>query len=150
MERSSSTPSLRDRPCARITCRVRVSQHVEAFCSGCSQRCSNPGKPGPTSHPRHARLLGGTSTCPKPTPENHFEARVRTHTFDVANLGDAVGIREISDRLGYPEAVVRRWLKRGVLPDPAVMLAGSPVWEWAEVLRWAHAAGRDDRLTWLP
>jgi hypothetical protein len=51
----------------------------------------------------------------------------------VASLGDAVGMRAISDRLGYPEAIVRLWRKRGVVPDPAVMLPGAPVWEWADV-----------------
>jgi predicted DNA-binding transcriptional regulator AlpA len=74
---------------------------------------------------------------------------VRTHTVDVATFRDAVGMREISDRLGYPEATIRLWRKTGVLPDPAVMRSRSPIWEWAEVLRWAHAAGRDDRLLWL-
>jgi hypothetical protein len=76
-------------------------------------------------------------------------ARLRTHTFDVARFRDAVGMREISDRLGYPEATIRLWRKRGILPDPAVMQSGSPIWEWIDVLRWAHATGRDNRSTWL-
>ena len=91
-----------------------------------------------------------SAAYPPTEPRTHVEARVRIHTFVVANVGDAVGIRGISDKLGYPEAIVRLWRKRGVLPYPAAILAGSPVWEWAEVLRWAHATGRDDRLKWLP
>ncbi|MFZ0178768.1 MAG: MerR family transcriptional regulator [Candidatus Dormiibacterota bacterium] len=62
---------------------------------------------------------------------------------------DGVGMREISDRLGYPEATIRLWRKRGILPAPAATQSGSAMWEWTEVLRGAHATDRDDRLTWL-
>lgn len=76
-------------------------------------------------------------------------AIVRTHTFDVKRFRDGVGMREISDRLGYPEATIRLWRKRGILPAPAATQSGSAMWEWTEVLRGAHATDRDDRLTWL-
>jgi hypothetical protein len=91
----------------------------------------------------------GAAPAHGPQPANAVSAKLRTHTFEVARLRDAVGMREISDRLGYPEASIRQWRKRGLLPEPTVMPPGVPVWEWDEVLRWAHGTGRDDRLTWL-
>jgi hypothetical protein len=53
---------------------------------------------------------------------------------------------DVAARLGYPVATVRMWRWRGLLPDPAVVVSGSPVWSWPDVYRWAKSTGRTDRL----
>ena len=67
----------------------------------------------------------------------------------MVRLSDPVGMREISDRLGYPETSVRQWQARRLLPAHAEMKSTPLVWDWVDVLRWAHGTGRDDRLRWF-
>ncbi len=64
-------------------------------------------------------------------------------------LRDGVGLREFADRLGYPFATVWQWRRSPGFPLAARTLGGSPVWEWIDLLSWAHATGRDERIRWF-
>ena len=64
----------------------------------------------------------------------------------MAALRDPVGLSDVAARLGYPVDTVRMWRYRGLLPEPAATVSGSPVWDWPDVYRWARRTGRTDRL----
>ena len=58
------------------------------------------------------------------------------------SLPDLVGPIEIADRLGVERATVDKWRQRDVLPNPTLMVSGSPVWLWTVINEWARATGR--------
>jgi predicted site-specific integrase-resolvase len=44
----------------------------------------------------------------------------------------------MADRLGVQRDTVHKWRYRGVLPEPMVVLSGTPIWEWDEIAAWAE------------
>jgi len=61
---------------------------------------------------------------------------------------DPVGMQDIARRLTEQTGrevkfgTVRGWKSRGVLPPPLPQtIAGSPVWEWADIAAWAKKWG---------
>lgn len=57
-------------------------------------------------------------------------------------LADPVTLAEIADRLGVARQTAKQWRLRKVLPPPKWTPAGAPLWEWADVRRWAIKTGR--------
>jgi len=68
---------------------------------------------------------------------------------------DLVGIPELAVRLGVPARNIHRWRDRHKqhpphrhpwqpFPDPVMNISGRPVWQWADVKRWARETGRLD------
>lgn len=55
---------------------------------------------------------------------------------------DPVGMVEIAERLGVPQATVATWRHRGLLPAAEAIVGGRPCWAWATVQSWAEANGR--------
>jgi hypothetical protein len=51
---------------------------------------------------------------------------------------DLVGPVEIADLLGVQRDTVHKWRHRKLLPEPLVILSGTPIWEWDVILRWAE------------
>lgn len=53
--------------------------------------------------------------------------------------GDIVSVTEIAERLGTTPGTVHQWRRRHAdFPAPLVTLAVGPVWQWADVARWAE------------
>jgi hypothetical protein len=50
---------------------------------------------------------------------------------------DPVGVPEIAQRLNANPSSVYRWRLRNDFPAPIGQLASGPVWEWADIERWA-------------
>ncbi len=55
---------------------------------------------------------------------------------------DLVGPQEIAERLAVKVQTVRVWRWRDLMPAPQAVISGVPVWDWAEVERWAIETGR--------
>jgi hypothetical protein len=65
---------------------------------------------------------------------------------------DLVGVPEIAERLGVPRRSVITWRYTHrrrppkppwqPFPEPRLVVSGRPVWDWAEVERWAKMTGR--------
>lgn len=55
---------------------------------------------------------------------------------------DPVGIVEIAERLDVQRATVDKWRTRGLLPEPWLVISGTPIWEWNEIGAWAQVTGR--------
>jgi hypothetical protein len=55
---------------------------------------------------------------------------------------DLVGPQEIAERLAVKVQTVRVWRWRDLMPAPQAVISGVPVWDWAEVERWAISTGR--------
>jgi len=55
---------------------------------------------------------------------------------------DIVGLNEIADRLGVQKNTPDTWRGRGLLPEPAVVVSGTPLWEWSTILDWARRTRR--------
>jgi len=48
---------------------------------------------------------------------------------------DIVGIKEIAERTGKPESLIRTWVSRGKLPPRDFTIGGRPAWRWFELKR---------------
>jgi len=57
-------------------------------------------------------------------------------------MNDPVGTAELAVRLGVERSTVYQWRRRGLMPEPDLVLSGTPVWEWSTVEQWAAATGR--------
>lgn len=55
---------------------------------------------------------------------------------------DPVSPAEIADRLGVQRYLVHRWVQRGAIVPPAIVLSRVPLWAWADVEQWARDTGR--------
>jgi len=53
-----------------------------------------------------------------------------------------LGTRELAAMLGVDEAEARRLAGSDGFPAPVMALASGPVWELADLERWARATGR--------
>jgi predicted DNA-binding transcriptional regulator AlpA len=53
-----------------------------------------------------------------------------------------MGVAEIADLLGVTRQRVTQLAKVNGFPQPTLRLAAGPVWESADVERWAREAGR--------
>jgi ParB family chromosome partitioning protein len=53
-----------------------------------------------------------------------------------------VGIAEIAQLLEVKLQTVNTWRHRGILPEPAFQLSGSPAWWKEDIEEWARATGR--------
>lgn len=53
-----------------------------------------------------------------------------------------VGLDEIAKELGVKRTTADQWRHRGVLPEPAWTVSGSPVWIWSDIEVWARETGR--------
>jgi predicted DNA-binding transcriptional regulator AlpA len=60
----------------------------------------------------------------------------------VAALQDIVGPQEVAERLGVQVNTVHIWKKRGILPRPARVISGVPLWSTGAIDAWALATGR--------
>jgi transposase len=67
------------------------------------------------------------------------------------NRFDAVGVKEIVDRLGVSRATVEKWQARGrrghAFPAPVRDVGGRPAWHWPDVVRWHRASGTEQGAT---
>jgi hypothetical protein len=52
---------------------------------------------------------------------------------------ELVGPKEIAAKLGIASANVRQWQHRGILPEPATVRSGVPLWEWETIRTWARS-----------
>ena len=59
-----------------------------------------------------------------------------------AALAEIVGPQEIADRLAVQVNTVHMWRKRNILPIPARVISGVPLWQTAVIDEWAEATGR--------
>ena len=65
-------------------------------------------------------------------------------------ITDPVGISEIAERLNVQRQTVNSWRSRGKedrerstpLPQPAVIITKTPIWEWETIRAWALNTGR--------
>jgi hypothetical protein len=56
---------------------------------------------------------------------------------------DIVGLNEIADRLGVERSTPDRWRYRGLLPEPRLIVSGTPLWDWDnDIEPWARRTGR--------
>lgn len=53
-----------------------------------------------------------------------------------------MGVAEVAELLGISRQRVTQLAKQEGFPEPAVQLAAGPVWESADVERWARETGR--------
>ena len=51
-------------------------------------------------------------------------------------LTDPVSPTEVAERLGVVRGTVHTWRLRGVMPEPAVVLGGVPLWSWETIKEW--------------
>ena len=42
----------------------------------------------------------------------------------------------MAERLGVQHETVHKWRYRQVLPEPALILSGTPMWEWETIKEW--------------
>lgn len=57
-------------------------------------------------------------------------------------LSDIVGPQEVADRLAVQCNTVHQWRKRGLMPVPARIISGVPLWASAAIDSWALETGR--------
>jgi hypothetical protein len=57
-------------------------------------------------------------------------------------VDDPVGLAELAERLGVQRNTAEMWRKRRLLPEPTVVVSGTPVWSWRAIERWARATRR--------
>ena len=65
-------------------------------------------------------------------------------------ITDPVGISEIAERLNVQRQTVNSWRSSGKedrerstpLPQPAVIITKTPIWEWETIRAWALSTGR--------
>ncbi len=55
---------------------------------------------------------------------------------------DQVGAAEVAQRLHVKLQTVRTWRHRKLMPAPCRTVSGQPVWDWAEIEKWARQTGR--------
>lgn len=53
-----------------------------------------------------------------------------------------LGLREAAALLEVPSGTVRKWRERGLFPDPAGAVSGTPYWWAGPVMDWAERTGR--------
>jgi predicted DNA-binding transcriptional regulator AlpA len=58
------------------------------------------------------------------------------------NLDHVLGIAEIAELLGVARNTAWRWSQREEFPPPGKHLASGPIWDRADVERWARKSGR--------
>jgi hypothetical protein len=58
-----------------------------------------------------------------------------------------VAIPDIARNLGVVVSTVHKWRHRGVLPEPATIVGGVPIWAWPTILNWAFET---HRITLVP
>ena len=59
-----------------------------------------------------------------------------------AKLADILGPQEIADRLSVQVNTVWQWRKRDIMPIPARIISGVPLWTAEQIDGWAAATGR--------
>lgn len=69
-------------------------------------------------------------------------AAAEVESPDVLIRETPLGIPEIAQLLEVKRATVDRWRARAIFPDPAMVVAGTPLWWRDDVLEWAKATGR--------
>jgi hypothetical protein len=62
---------------------------------------------------------------------------LETPSATVAFVPPFVGVPEIAQRFSVTVRTVHRWRARGDFPEPLEQLSSGPVWDWADIERWA-------------
>lgn len=55
---------------------------------------------------------------------------------------ELVGPDEVAELLGVQRHTIVVWRHRQIMPTPAVVLSGVPLWDRQDVEKWAHETGR--------
>ena len=53
-----------------------------------------------------------------------------------------LGIADIAERLGVKRATVDVWRNRGIMPEPSMIVARTPMWSADTTDAWAKETGR--------
>jgi predicted GIY-YIG superfamily endonuclease len=80
-----------------------------------------------TEDPTYNKIRYGSST---PKSSQAFYSKGEGPYVDV------VGPKEMAERLGVQHETVHKWRYRQVLPEPALILSGTPMWEWETIKEW--------------
>ncbi len=61
------------------------------------------------------------------------------------NARGLVGPADIATRLGVSPTTVSAWKRRGLLPEPEILVSGVPLWFWPDIERWAKETNHPRR-----
>lgn len=53
--------------------------------------------------------------------------------YETEDLENLIGVKEVSEILGWPKGKVSEYLKRGKFPEPAASVAATPLWRREQI-----------------
>lgn len=60
----------------------------------------------------------------------------------MTQIQDPISTLEIAELLDVAKVTVRQWRARGLFPEPAATISGTPLWPKQQVVAWAKETGR--------